>query len=68
MTSKGTVKFYNDERGFGFLIPEDKSGDVFFHVSVIAGGAKLREGDAVRYVLGQGRDGRPKATSVDIAE
>lgn len=32
---KGTLKWYNRQKGFGFIIPEDGSGDVFFHKSVI---------------------------------
>jgi CspA family cold shock protein len=59
----GTVKFYNGQKGFGFIQPEDGSKDVFVHISAIerAGMNGLVEGQKVGYELETGRDGRTSA-------
>lgn len=62
--SRGTLKFFNAQKGYGFITPEDGSKDLFVHTSnVEGGGANLREGQKVEYVLGHGRKG-PEATEV----
>ena len=61
---KGTVKFFNEEKGFGFITPTDGETDIFVHVTGVAGGP-LREGDAVMYNLGDGRKG-PCAVDVNL--
>lgn len=63
--AKGIIKFFNAQKGFGFITPEDGSKDIFVHMSNIEGnGAKtLREGQQVEYVLIQGRKG-PEASQV----
>jgi CspA family cold shock protein len=55
--SRGTVKWFNADKGFGFIAPEDGSKDLFVHHSEIqAGGgyATLNEGQAVEFEVGQG--------------
>jgi len=61
----GTVKWFNDDKGFGFISPEDGSKDLFVHHSDIAGeGFKsLSEGAKVSYEAESGAKG-PKATNV----
>ena len=56
---QGTVKWFNDEKGFGFIQPDDGSEDVFIHHSGIVGGGfkSLEEGDRVTYEVTQGRKG-----------
>ncbi|MDR9805619.1 cold-shock protein [Rhizobium hidalgonense] len=51
----GTVKFFNDDKGFGFITSENGGTVVFVHVSVLQSGGSLREGDKVSYELGQDR-------------
>jgi CspA family cold shock protein len=51
----GTVKFFNDDKGFGFITPEDGGTDVFVHVSALSRGGSLREGDKVSFEVGQDR-------------
>jgi len=61
----GTVKWFNDSKGFGFIAPDDGSDDVFVHFSSIQGeGFKsLAEGQKVTYEVGQGQKG-PQAQNV----
>jgi CspA family cold shock protein len=65
---QGTVRWFDPERGFGFLAPEDGSADVFVHASDIVGdgGTKLlREGQAVEFEVGEGDRG-PLARHVRV--
>ncbi|GAA3794312.1 cold-shock protein [Streptomyces chiangmaiensis] len=61
----GTVKWFNADKGFGFIQPDDDGPDVFVHYSAIqAGGFKeLQEGDKVEYQVTQGPKG-PQAEQV----
>ncbi len=63
----GTVKFFNDDKGFGFITPENGGQDVFVHVSSLQGGSSLREGDKVSFEVGQDRKtGKSKAENVSV--
>jgi CspA family cold shock protein len=63
---QGTVKFFNDAKGFGFITPDGGGNDAFVHVTALeAGGLRtLREGQQVTYDLAPDRRGRESATNV----
>jgi len=56
----GTVKFFNESKGFGFITNEDTGQDIFVHVSAL-NGVELRDGDKVEYVEEDGRKGKVAA-------
>ena len=58
----GKVKFFNDQKGFGFITPDDGGSDIFVHVSEVQAGT-LAENQTVEYEVGQGQKG-PCATAV----
>ncbi len=59
----GTVKWFNAGKGYGFIAPEDGSGDVFVHVSDVerSGLVTLNEGQKVSFDLVPGRNGKTAA-------
>jgi CspA family cold shock protein len=61
----GSVKWFNDDKGFGFITPDDQSKDLFVHHSAIDGGGfkSLTEGAKVSYDAEAGDKG-PKAVNV----
>lgn len=60
----GTVKFFNQDKGFGFITPDAGGQDVFVHVSAVQGG-DLRDGTKVSFEVGQDRKtGKSKAENV----
>lgn len=59
----GTVKFYNQKKGWGFIEPTNKRGDVFFHVSDVEEDKFLKENDQVEFEVEKGLKG-PKAVRV----
>ena len=63
--STGTVKWFNDQKGYGFITPDDGGEGLFVHHSEIKaeGRTTLREGQKVEFEIGQGRKG-PCATNV----
>lgn len=53
--SNGTVKFFNDSKGYGFITPTDGSKDVFVHINGLVD--EIREGDEVSFEVEEGRKG-----------
>ncbi|MEO9871820.1 cold-shock protein [Ekhidna sp.] len=60
---EGTVKFFNSEKGFGFITPSDSSDDIFVHVNGLID--EIRENDKVQFETEQGRKGL-NAVNVEV--
>jgi cold shock protein len=67
--AQGTVKWFNAQKGYGFIKPDDGARDVFVHISAVerAGMKGLVEGQKVKYELQPGRDGKPSAENLQSA-
>ena len=66
--AKGTVKWFNPTKGFGFIEPEDGSKDAFVHISAVerAGLSTLNEGQNVSYDVQAGKDGKSSAENLSV--
>lgn len=53
---EGTVKFFNETKGFGFITPSNGGQDIFVHITGLNGG-EIREGDKVSYEVQNGKKG-----------
>jgi CspA family cold shock protein len=60
----GTVKWFNSQKRFGFITPDEGGNDLFVHANSIEGGL-LRDNDEVKYEVGQGQKG-PCAENVTL--
>jgi CspA family cold shock protein len=67
--AKGTVKWFNSTKGFGFIAPEGGSKDVFVHISAVesAGLTGLNDDQKVTFDIESGRDGRESASNLALA-
>jgi CspA family cold shock protein len=65
----GTVKFFNADKGYGFIAPEDGSSDAFVHISAVeqAGMRTLEKDQRVTYDLEQDRRGKTSAVNLQAA-
>ncbi len=66
--AKGTVKWFNPDKGFGFIQPEDGGKDVFVHITALqeAGLQSLQDDQPIEYEMVEGRDGRESAGNLKI--
>jgi CspA family cold shock protein len=67
--SSGTVKWFNNQKGFGFIQPDDGGKDVFVHISAVerAGLSSLNEGQKLKFdVVADGRTGKSSADRLSV--
>ena len=66
--ASGTVKWFNSQKGYGFIAPEGGSKDVFVHISAVerAGLQGLNEGQRIQYDLAPGKDGKSSAENLKV--
>ncbi len=67
--ANGTVKWFNTQKGFGFIAPEEGGKDVFVHISALerSGLTSLADDQKVTYDIESGRDGRESAVNIALA-
>lgn len=65
---KGTVKWFNTEKGYGFIKPDDGGSDIFVHITAVqrAGLTTLNENQPIEFELIDGRDGRKSAGDLKV--
>jgi cold shock CspA family protein len=65
MRKTGTLRSWNDDRGFGFIAPPHGGAELFVHISALPrDGSRPTVGERVTYELGRGKNGKPQATNV----
>ena len=69
MSKTGTVKFFNTDKGYGFIQPDDGSDDSFVHISAVqaAGMHTLQKEQRLSYEIEQGRNGKKSAVNLQEA-
>ena len=70
MAKTGTVKFFNEDKGFGFIQPDDGSADSFVHITAVqaAGMQTLQREQRVNYEIEAGRNGKESAVNLTSAD
>lgn len=70
MAKTGTVKFFNSDKGYGFIQPDDGSGDSFVHISAVqaAGMDTLNNNQRLTYEVEMGRNGKESAVNLTSAD
>jgi CspA family cold shock protein len=69
MTKTGTVKFFNTDKGYGFIQPDDGSSDSFVHITAVqaAGMNSLEKDQRLSFELERGRNGKESAVNLSAA-
>lgn len=67
--AKGTVKWFNAQKGFGFIVPEEGDSDIFVHISAVerSGLTDLKDGQVVTFELEEDR-GRMAASAIELVD
>ena len=70
MSKTGTVKFFNQDKGYGFIQPDDGSADSFVHITAVqaAGMQSLDKDQRLNYEVEQGRNGKESAVNLSSAD
>ena len=70
MAKTGTVKFFNTDKGYGFIQPDDGSADSFVHISAVqaAGMDTLNNNQRLNYEVEMGRNGKESAVNLSAAD